>query len=364
MDVEFDFASRRKRLLKQTSGTADGVLVSNLINVRYLSGFSGSNAFLLFDSNGCTLLTDGRYTDQAAQQCPDLPTLIRPIDASMTQLVSGTIADSPAKTVLIESDHLTRALHRDLEKSVRPKTLTDSSGIVEGLRCIKDEQEIALVRKSVEINEAACMATMDAFNSSWTEQQLAWHLEKEIRSRHGDGFSFDPIVAAGPSSALPHYHPGATSIADHGFFLLDWGSNYRGYASDLTRMVAVKNVPDEIREIHKVVAAAKAAAITAVKDGALLKDVDAAARNLIAEAGFGERFNHGLGHGFGLEVHETPFMSPAFEGQLAASMVITIEPGIYLPGIGGVRLEDDILVTENGCEVLNCLPDDFMLLDA
>lgn len=362
MDVEFDFALRRKRLLDRTRSTADALLVSNLVNVRYLSGFTGSNGFLLFDAAGCTLLTDGRYTDQAARQCPDVPTLIRPIDASMTQLVSAAVNDSPAHQVLIESGHMTRAFYRDLEKSIAPKTLVDSSGLVEGLRCIKDDQEIALIRKSIEINEAACIATLERFDRSWTEQQFAWQLEKEIRSRDGDGFSFDPIVAAGPSSALPHYNTSASRIDDHGFFLLDWGSNYCGYASDLSRMVATQNVPDKIREIHKIVSDAKQAAIAVVKNGVDLKTVDASARSLVADAGFGEQFNHGLGHGFGLEIHETPYLSPAFEGQLASGMVITIEPGIYLPGIGGVRLEDDILVTDTGCEVLNHFPDDFLTM--
>jgi Xaa-Pro aminopeptidase len=152
------------------------------------------------------------------------------------------------------------------------------------------------------------------------------------------------------------------AIADFDFFLLDWGTSYRGYASDLTRMIARGAILKKITEIHGIVANAKQAALEAVKDGVELKSVDSAARNLIAEAGYAEQFNHGLGHGFGLEIHETPFLSPAYQGVLKAGMVITIEPGIYLPEIGGVRLEDDILVTANGYERLNALPDAFFSL--
>ncbi len=339
------------------------MLVSNLVNIRYLTGFTGSNAFLLISDSTTLFLTDGRYVEQVATECPGLATWIRPVESSMLALVATAIKDIKVPQCRIEADSMTRALWRDLVQEVGDDVeLLDSSGVIEQLRAIKDEYELELIRQSVAINEQALNATLAAYTSAWSELEFSWHLEREIRSRGGSGFSFDAIVAAGPASALPHYHPSNALISDHPLLLVDWGSSFQGYASDLTRVVAVDQVPPEVLEIHKVVSDAKQAAIETLRDGFDLRTVDSAARNLIADAGYGEYFNHGLGHGFGLEIHETPFLSPAFDGHLSTGMVITIEPGIYLPGIGGVRLEDDVLITANGCERLNTMPDCFLSL--
>ena len=355
------YSSRRKRLLGALDGAS--ILVSNLVNVRYLTGFTGSNAFLLANDSTMLLLTDGRYVEQAATECPDLESRIRPVDSTMLSLVVEALLDHNVSECLIEAKSMSRALWRDLVKAGTEKvSFEDSSDIVETLRTIKDETELHRIRRSVAINEESLLATVAAFSDSWSELDFAWQLEREIRQRGGSGFSFDAIVAAGPASALPHYHPGNARLSEHDFVLVDWGTSWEGYASDLTRVIALGDVPEKIRNIHEVVSAAKQAAIDRIHDGVELRTVDDAARQLIADAGYGDFFNHGLGHGFGLEIHETPFMSPAFEGQLRAGMVITIEPGIYLPGVGGVRLEDDFLVTSDGCEKLNTLPDDFLTL--
>jgi len=339
------------------------MLVSNLVNIRYLTGFTGSNAFLLINDAQTIFLTDGRYVDQVASECPELETRIRPVDSTMTVLVTEALKSCGAERCLIEADSMTRGLWRDLDKELTGNIeLQDSSGIVERLRAIKDAHELDSIRRSVEINEAAILATLSAYSSTWSELEFSWHLEREIRSRGGTGFSFDAIVAAGPKSALPHYYPSDGLIADQSILLIDWGTSFNGYASDLSRIAAVKDVPPKILEIHKIVSDAKQAAIETLQDGVEIRTVDSAARKLIADAGYGDYFNHGLGHGFGLEIHETPFISPAFEGTLSAGMAITIEPGIYLPGIGGVRLEDDLLVTADGCERLNRMPDDFLNL--
>ena len=355
------FAARRERLTDLLAGRA--LLVSNLVNVRYLTGFSGSNGFLLFSGSEVQLLTDGRYTTQVAQECPQVPAVIRAVDGTMHQLIAEAFSDFGLKECLIESGSMTVAMWRELEKSIgQGVALVDSSNLVENLRAIKDDIELDLIRCSVRINEQSLLATIENASPSWSELQFARHLEQEIRQRAGDGFSFDPIVAAGPSSALPHYHAGQPTLGDHDFSLVDWGSSYRGYASDLTRMLAIGPVPAQIKEIHSIVSAAKQAAAAEVRAGAELKSIDEAARNSIAEAGYGEFFNHGTGHGFGLEIHETPFLSPGREGELKTGMVITIEPGIYLPELGGVRLEDDYLVTATGSERLSTLSDDFLSL--
>jgi len=355
------FDLRRKRLVEELDGRS--LLVSNLCNVRYLTGFTGSNAFLLIDDAATLLLTDGRYVEQVAAECPDVETRIRPVDSTMLALIADSLHDCNVKACCVESDSMSRALWRDLVAAADGQTeFSDSSGVVEGLRAVKDDHELSLIRCSVAINEAALQSTLENYSSSWSELEFSWYLESEIWRRGGDGFSFDAIVAAGLSSALPHYRPGNVPIAGHSLLLIDWGTAYRGYASDLTRVVALGQPSEEVREVHKVVSDAKQAAMDVVRDGAELKAVDTAARKWIADAGYGDYFNHGLGHGFGLEIHENPFMSPAFEGHLKAGMVITIEPGIYLPGVGGVRLEDDILVTADGYERLNQLQDDFLTL--
>ena len=355
------FAARRELLISELGGRS--MLVSNLVNVRYLTGFTGSNGFLLANSSQVLLMTDGRYTQQAAEQCPDVVAVIRSVDGDMNSLITDTLTDNNVDECLIESDSMTVAMWQQLNQAVDQKvSFVESSGIIEQLRAIKDELEIETVRRSVEINEKALLATLENWNDSWTELQLARHLEQEIRSRGGSGFSFDPIVAAGPTSALPHYRPADVPIADHPFLLIDWGTSYQSYASDLTRMVAVKTPPDQITEIHKIVSDAKTAAAESVRDGVEVSVVDNAARKVIADAGYGDFFQHGTGHSFGLEIHETPFLSPSRVGPLKSGMVITIEPGIYLPKIGGVRLEDDYLVTENGCQRLSTLADDFLPL--
>ena len=355
------FAARRQRLADQLDGQA--MLLSNLVNVRYLTGFTGSNGFLLANGTDLRLLTDGRYTTQVARECPDLPTAIRAVDGTMTGVIISAIEQFGLKECLIEAGSMTVAMYRELEKSAsKDFSFLDSSNVVENLRAIKDDAELETIRRSVEINEEALHATIANASTSWTELQFARRLEQEIRELGGEGFSFDPIVAAGPSSALPHYHAGDVVIGSSDFALVDWGTSYRGYASDLTRMIAFKDPPAKLKEIHAIVAGAKQAAAAIVRDGADIKAVDTAARQHIADAGYGDFYNHGTGHGFGLEIHEIPLFSPRGEGQLKTGMVVTIEPGIYLPEIGGVRLEDDYLVTADGCERLSSLSDDFLRL--
>ena len=356
-----NFEQRRHRLLQRLDGAT--MLVANLVNVQYLTGFTGSNAFLLVADSKFVLLTDGRYTTQVADQCPDLDVLIRPVDSSMIRLIAEAFCDLLVVECLVESDSVTRAFWSDLDSEVGKGTiLQDSSGIVESLRAMKEEDELRLIRQSVQINEDAFEATLKQCDRSWSELEFSWHLEREIRQRGGAGFSFDPIVAVGSSSSLPHYHASTAKIGDDPLVLVDWGTSFHGYASDLARVISTSELSAEIKSIHRVVLEAKQAACEAVKDGVDLQKVDSAARLLISKAGFEAEFNHGLGHGFGLEIHEFPFISPAFEGQLKEGMVITIEPGIYLPGKGGVRLEDDILVTSTGFERLNRLSDEFFTI--
>jgi Xaa-Pro aminopeptidase len=236
--------------------------------------------------------------------------------------------------------------------------LAKSTGWVEQLREIKDRQEIERVRRSIELAERTFAVVMAALQSEKTERQLANEIEYQIRLFGGQGCSFPPIVAAGPQAALPHATPTDQVIGESDFVLIDWGARRGQYMSDLTRVLVTGKISPKLERIYGVVLKAQQAAIDAIRPGALMSEVDEVARATIAQAGYGQYFGHGLGHGIGLEIHESPRLAADQSRPLKAGMIITIEPGIYVPGWGGVRIEDDVLVTKDGHRVLSSLPRD------
>jgi Xaa-Pro aminopeptidase len=221
---------------------------------------------------------------------------------------------------------------------------------------IKDKQELGEIIRSIRMAERAFEVMRASLRPEQTEKQIADEMEHQIRLFGGAGFAFTPIVGVGPRAALPHGRPSQREVAESPFMLVDWGAKAGLYMSDLTRVLATDTISAKLQKVHSTVLAAQEAAIEAIAPGVPLADVDAAARSVIEQAGFGKRFGHGLGHGFGLEIHENPRMSTISKGELQAGMVVTVEPGIYIPGWGGVRLEDDVLVTRDGHEVLSTLP--------
>lgn len=334
---------------------ASALLVTNITNIRYLTGFTGSSAALLVTDKDSLIISDGRYEEQLRQQCPNIEAAIRPtadalIDFTARQLITrcpGGVFFEYGAISLQEFDQLRQAYQGDLQRG---------GPWIEELRAVKDQSEIELIRKSVEINQTVFSSIVAGLSPEMTEKEIAAEIEYQGRRLGADGCSFEPIVAVGENSALAHYRPGDIKIDAGKFTLIDWGLNYQGYASDLTRMVLTQDTPTKLEEIYEVTLAAQQAAIEKISPGVDTKEVDAAARDLIAEAGFGDQFNHGLGHGIGLNIHEGPRFSPSFEGVLKTGMIVTVEPGIYLPGFGGVRIEDDVLITDDGHEVLSNLP--------
>jgi Xaa-Pro aminopeptidase len=260
-----------------------------------------------------------------------------------------------------EAQSLTFSTWERLRDALGPAAPTPLDGIVEQLRVRKDSAEVAQIREAIRIAEVAFCDVFGQADPQAEERILAASLEHRIRELGGAGFSFEAIVAVGDRAALPHYRPKKRKLREDGLLLVDWGAvGPDGYCSDLTRCLLIgPHVSEEIRRVHEIVATAQRTAIEAIRPGAELKAVDAAARAVIEEAGYGPRFGHGLGHGIGLNVHEAPRLSPAGDGRLEPGMVVTVEPGIYLPGIGGIRIEDDVLITEEGAEVLSTLPRDF-----
>ncbi len=333
----------------------DAFLVTDEINVRYLSGFTGDSSYLLVTPDSATVLSDGRYETQLASQCKELACIIRPPAQLLSDLTQSVLNDLGRKRIGIESDHFSLSSFRRLSKVCPELHFVETSGVVERQRMIKDDGEIATTRAAVRIAERAFQSVLPVLTSTWSEIEIAHELESKMRMLGAEGCSFPPIVGAGPAGALPHYHPGENKLGDATTLLIDWGANYQGYASDLTRTLHRENASDAFRRAYDAVLEAQLAAIDAIRPGAAACEVDAVARGVLDKAGLGEAFKHGLGHGTGLQIHESPRMSSISEEKLASGMIITVEPGVYFEGDFGIRIEDDVLVTETGHEVLSSL---------
>jgi Xaa-Pro aminopeptidase len=362
---------RRDRLARHLADEGlDVLVVSNPVNVTYLTGFTGDSSVLLLTRDRVLLVSDPRYADQIAEECPGLPTHIRTPAQRVFEAVAEVLQRLGGRAVGFESAALTVA---DLETLCGLAPALDwkgAAGRVERLRMVKDPSEVALVRAAIDVAERAFAAFRALLRPEDRETDLCNAMEHYVRQCGGSGTAFPPIVAVGERAALPHAPPTARAVGTGGLLLVDWGARAPLYRSDLTRVLDTRKTSTfsgtgrggtgeagpQLETIYAVVAGAQRAAIAAVRPGVLAKEVDSAARNVIAQAGYGDYFGHGLGHGIGLDIHEGPAVRPNSETPLEVGMVFTIEPGIYVPGWGGVRLEDDVLVTPDGCEVLTRVP--------
>ena len=326
----------------------DALWVSRPENVRYLSGFtSGADAKLLvLATGGATLYTDGRYTVQADEESRYPAHIARP-PATLEHAAESV----RGQRVGFEADHLTV---NELEalRSHWEGTLIGTQGIVEGLRLIKTDEEVASIRAAQDIADAALAAVRPGIVAGVREDQIAAQLEAFMRER-GATSAFDITVASGPRGAMPHGTASARVIGQDELVTLDFGARVDGYHSDMTRTVAVGNPSEELRRLYRAVLEAEEAAVQAIRPGASCADLDRLARDILTGHGLGEYFAHSLGHGVGLAVHEAPGLRGTSTDVLQAGMVVTAEPGVYLPGVGGVRIEDLVLVTEDGHEVLS-----------
>ncbi len=351
------YASRRERLrASMATGNVPGLLVTEVHNVRYLTGFTGDSSYLWITAADAVILSDRRYEEQLTNECPDLRHAIRGPSKSMHELTLEIVRSSDVEKVAIEEEHVSWGMVRRLQNDLSPRELVGASGLVEKLRACKDPAEIEIIRRAVKLAEVAFRKTLAEMTPDWTELQVAWRLEHWVREGGGEKLGFPAIVAVGSSAALPHYHSARRRLNEDPLLLIDWGARLDGYTSDLTRTIAMGNVSEQMRRVHDIVVGAHDAAIAAIRPGATFEEIDGTARKYISDAGYGEYFGHGLGHGIGLQVHEHPRMAAGQKGILQPGMIVTVEPGVYLPGVGGVRVEDDVLVTETGHEVLSCLP--------
>jgi Xaa-Pro aminopeptidase len=329
----------------------DALLINALPNVRYLTGFSGSNALLLLDGDRATLFTDPRYTTQAEAEC----------DCPVVTVKRGSLYLAGAKAILgrrrrrvgFEQNRLSWQAWNHLRETLRRAAdLKPIDQVVERLRMVKDAAEIECIRVSVELNSRAFEAAIAKFQPEMDEVELAAEIDHQMRRFGASGPAFETIVASGPRAALPHARAQHRPIQNNQVLLVDMGASLDGYASDMTRTLAVGKLSAPMRRMYQATLEAQSAAIDAVKPGVTASKIDAAARRVLRAHKLDREFVHSTGHGLGLEIHEAPRLGRGEQTVLAPGMTITIEPGVYRPGLCGIRIEDTVLVTDRGCEIL------------
>ncbi len=358
-----DVAGRLERLRATFDAAGcDALVVTKLENVRYLTGFSGSAALLAVTATGALLATDARYRDQAPAELAaagvGVPTAIAGATEQLDEL--GTFL-TPARRVGLEARAVTWALKRRLAETVAPAEVVATSGLVEGLRQVKDAGELARIEAACDVADVALAQVKDRLREQPTESEFAAELEYEMRRRGASGPAFETIVASGPNAALPHARPTDRVIAPGELVVVDFGATLDGYRSDMTRTLCVGTPEPELVALVDAVLAAQRAGVLAVRPGVTGGEVDAACRASLAEAGLADAFLHGTGHGVGLEIHEGPSVGTGSADILALGTVVTVEPGAYLPGRGGVRIEDTVAVAATGARVLTRSTKDYTL---
>lgn len=352
------YPARREKLRKaMKKDKLPAVLICSEVNVRYLTGFTGDSSWLLLTADREVILSDGRFTTQLEEECPDIPMAIRPVQQTLLQLAAEQIRGLSVSVCGFEATAISYDVATHLEEAVDTPDLIPVKGLVEPLRAIKDPDEIREIREAIRQAEKGFDYLKASLTAEMTELTASFALEEGMRRFGAICTGFDSIIAVGERAALPHARPGLSKCNQAPFLLVDWGARTAGgYVSDLTRMIITGSISSKLQRLYEVVKKSQQAAIEKIRPGVAATEVDRAARAVMEQHGVADHFNHGLGHGFGLQVHESTRLSPNSADVLSPGMVITVEPGVYYPGWGGIRLEDDILVTRDGHEVLSSLP--------
>ncbi len=343
----------RTRIHQKSLG---GYLVNNPIDQFYLTGFDGEDGAALVTPQQVFLVTDGRFKDEVKVAAPWATAVVR--TGSLSEAIQRVTRKLRIKRLGFQPEALTVHYHRLLQRAVRPARLIPVPQVMHDLRIIKDAGEIGAIEKAGEVAEAAFKAVTRRIRLGMTERELAAELQHELLRRGASSPSFPIIVAEGLNSAFPHAKPGNRKIQAGSAVLIDWGATVDHYRSDLTRMIFIRKIPPRFRRMYEPVLAAQLAGISAIRPDVRMCDVDAKARNLLKRAGMARQFSHSLGHGLGLDIHEAPRLAKRITDPLKVGMVVTVEPGVYFPGVGGVRIEDDVVVTADGCRLLTSLPKD------
>jgi Xaa-Pro aminopeptidase len=363
-----DIAGRLHRLRAALPNAGcDGLIVTSGTNIRYLTGFTGSAGTLVVLPDGAVLVTDGRYdtqsTEQLASAGADVSTLIGPTVAQRDVIV-GVVSGAGLVRVGLEAAHVSWARYRTLAADWFPDAeLVPTVGMVERLRRVKDAGEVARVARAAEIADAALASVRPLLAAGPSELAFGQALDFEIRRLGAAGVAFETIVASGPNAAMPHHRPSSRPVGRGELVVVDFGAVVDGYCSDMTRTLCVGQPAPQLQRVVDVVMASQAAGLAAVSAGVPCAQVDQACRQVIADAGWAERFVHGTGHGVGLDIHEAPSVAATSSDTLARGHVVTVEPGVYLPGIGGARIEDTLIVTDDGCYPVTTTPKDMRVLE-
>jgi Xaa-Pro aminopeptidase len=354
-------AARRAVAARQVAEAgADAVLVTSGPNVRYLTGLASSNAAILLPAQGTAVLaTDSRYALAAERDCPDLELIV---ERFIEPRLAAEMTSRAWRTVAFEAHEMTVERHAELAAKTEGVNLVPFGRRIEELRTVKDPSELELLATACRISAQAITDVFVRIRPGLTERQLAAALDRRMVDLGAERPAFDTIVASGPNGAIPHHAPTDRPMRRGDLITMDFGALYGGYHADMTRTVALGEPAGWQREIYELVAAAQRSGIEAARPGADVADVDAAARDVIRDAGHGEHFQHGLGHGVGLEVHEAPTIGYARTGKLADRVPITVEPGVYLPGRGGVRIEDVLVVGADGSGLLTTTTRELLIL--
>lgn len=336
-----------KKLIREKE--LDAILIYMPVNRRYFSGFTGSAGYaLIFQERNC-FLSDFRYIQQSQKQCEGFEIVTMTIENTLSKI----LASFNITKLGIEDNFMDVAAYLKLKQDIAGIEMTGIGQDLTMIRAVKDEKELEYIAKAAEIADSAFTDILNHIKPGVTEKEIADRLESFMKSKGASGLSFDSIVASGVRSSLPHGVASDKQIEDGDFLTLDFGCIYNGYCSDMTRTIVVGKASDKQKKIYSIVLEAQLKALELVKPGEICKDIDAAARNIIAENGYADYFGHGLGHGVGLQVHELPVLNPLGDIRLQENMVITDEPGIYIPDFGGVRIEDLIVVKQNGPVILS-----------
>lgn len=330
----------------------DSFIVKNLANIRYISGFSGSAANILITKEANHFITDFRYKSQSSEEVGSDFAILVYLQNSMLFL-KDMIHKHNLKRIGFESNFLTYNETENLRKEFSEVEFVPVDSLIENIIICKNENEIELTKKAVEITDRTFTELLNIIKPGMTEKEVSAHISYLQKSFGADGDSFDSIVASGVRSAFPHARPTDKKIQSGELLKLDFGSTYEGMKSDMTRTIAISRISEECKNIYAIVKEAQQRALDTVKAGINTKVLDASARDFIKEKGFGNNFGHGLGHGLGYDIHEKPSVNERSDYILEVNNIITIEPGIYVEGLGGVRIEDDVIVKEYGCEILN-----------
>jgi Xaa-Pro aminopeptidase len=340
----------------------DALLVNYPPDIRHLTGFIGEDAALLIERERLTLVTDGRFQEQVAIEAPGVPAIIR--KDAMSKALAALIGPSRITRLGFDSgrmtvsalDELQTTLGNRRDRKASPVEYVKLPGFMGRQRAVKDATEVQTIRHAIDVAQQSMLALLPQIKVGMTESHAAGLLLLEMRQRGASDASFEPIVASGPHSSLPHYRAAMTPIAANAPLLIDWGALVDGYCSDLTRTFFIGKVSTRLEYAYEVVLDAQMTAIRKLKPGMTCHDADATARKVIEKARLGKRFSHSLGHGIGRDIHEMPRLAKKQnKAELEVGMVVTVEPGVYLPGLGGIRIEDDVLITRKGCEVLSSI---------